>query len=214
MIRIVEQQDWIVYCIVGAIVGYLLMFRTLHRDVTMVEFLQQPYENTNNNVLSWFFTTFLYCFSYAILFSYYIPVVPKLVVEDLSILGVHLNKFGFLLISLLLFYALKNILIYFFYGSIQSLKKFGHYSFVAQKYFLVYSFVILIFCVLQYYTSVNKESIFLFYLYLQLFAFILKIGIYLFHNQRILPDEWYYKILYICTLQILPNLLVWKFLFL
>ncbi|TQE61297.1 DUF4271 domain-containing protein, partial [Leptospira interrogans] len=37
--------------------------------------------------------------------------------------------------------------------------------------------------------------------------------VYIFHNQPILPEKWYYKFLYICTLQIVPVLVLWKFLF-
>lgn len=194
--------------------SYLILFKTLHRNISLAEFIMQPYENTNNNVLSWFFTTILFSLSFSVLFSQYIPVVPKFVAENFSLLGVQFNKFGFLLTSLLLFYIVKNIIIYLFYGSIQELKKFGKYSFVAQKYYLIYSFVILALSIIHYYLSINKHKMFIFYVFVIIFAFLLKLSIYLFHNQRILPKEWYYKILYICTLQILPALLIWKFWFL
>ena len=194
--------------------SYLILFKTLHRNISLAEFIMQPYENTNNNVLSWFFTTILFSLSFSVLFSQYIPVVPKFVAENFSLLGVQFNKFGFLLTSLLLFYIVKNIIIYLFYGSIQELKKFGKYSFVAQKYYLIYSFVILALSIIHYYLSINKHKMFIFYVFVLIFAFLLKLSIYLFHNQRILPKEWYYKILYICTLQILPALLIWKFWFL
>ena len=194
--------------------SYLILFKTLHRNISLAEFIMQPYENTNNNVLSWFFTTILFSLSFSVLFSQYIPVVPKFVAENFSLLGVQFNKFGFLLTSLLLFYIVKNIIIYLFYGSIQELKKFGKYSFVAQKYYLIYSFVILALSIIHYYLSINKHKMFIFYVFVIIFGFLLKLSIYLFHNQRILPKEWYYKILYICTLQILPALLIWKFWFL
>ena len=213
LIRIVEQQDWVIYCIVGVILSYLILFKTLHRNVSLVEFLIQPYENTNNNILSWFFTTLLFSVSFSVLFSQYIPVVPKFISENISFFGLQFNKFGFILTSLLLYYLTKNVVIYLFYGSIQELKKFGRYSFVAQKYYLVYSLVFLLLSFTHYYLQVDKHKIFIFYVLLSILAFTLKIFIYLFHNQRILPEEWYYKILYICTLQILPSLLLWKFWF-
>lgn len=213
LIRIVEQQDWVIYCIVGVILSYLILFKTLHRNVSLVEFLFQPYENTNNNILSWFFTTLLFSVSFSVLFSQYIPVVPKFISENISFFGFQFNKFGFILTSLLLFYLIKNILVYLFYGSIQELKKFGKYSFVAQKYYLVYSFVFLLLSFIHYYLPVDKHKIFTFYVLISIIAFALKLLLYLFHNQRILPEEWYYKILYICTLQILPSLLIWKFWF-
>lgn len=194
--------------------SYLILFKTLHRNISLAEFILQPYENTNNNVLSWFFTTILFSVSFSVLFSQYLPVVPKFVTENFSFSGIQFNKFGFLLTSLLLFYVAKNIIIYLFYGSIQELKKFGKYSFVAQKYYLIYSFLILFLSIIHYYLPINKHKMFIFYVFVLIFAFLLKLTIYLFHNQRILPKEWYYKILYICTLQILPALLIWKFWFL
>ena len=164
--------------------------------------------------MSWFITTILFSLSFSILFSQYIPIVPEYITENTRFLGVELNKFGFLFLSLLLFYFVKNLVIYFFYGSIQQLKKFSSYSFVTQKYYLVYSFVILVISLLHFYIPFNTHIAFHYYMIMIMVAFLLKLLIYLFHNQQILPDEWYYKFLYICTLQILPALVIWKFWFL
>lgn len=119
-----------------------------------------------------------------------------------------------MLVSLLLFYLMKNLLIYIFYGSIHELKKYGKYAFVAQKYYMLYSFVLLLLSFIHYYLPIDKPTFFKIYLFVALYAFVLKIAVYAFHYQRIMPSEWYYKILYICTLQILPSLLIWKFWFL
>ena len=189
------------------------MFKTLHRDISLVEFIAQPFENSNNNFLSWLFTTILFSVSFSVFFSQFIPIVPQYINENLKFFGVVFNKFGFLFTTLLLFYAIKCGITYLFYGSIQELSKFGVYTFVAQKFYMVYSVVILIMSFILYYLPIDKQKFFIVGISMVILAFFLKITIYLFHNQRILPGEWYYKFLYICTLQILPALVMWKFWF-
>lgn len=214
MIRIVSHHDWVIYCIIGIIFSYIILFKTLRRDISVIDFITQSFDDSNNNTFSWFITTLLFSLSFSVLFSQYIPIVPKYITENTRFIGIELNKFGFLFLSLLFFYFLKNLVIYFFYGSIQQLRKFSAYSFVTQKYYLVYSFVILIISLLHYYVPFSTQISFHYYMIMVSVAFMLKILIYLFHNQQILPDEWYYKFLYICTLQILPALVIWKFWFL
>ena len=214
MIRVVEHHDWVIYCIIGIILSYIIIFKTLHRDVTLIEFILQPYEESNNNTLSWVLTTILFSVSFSVLFSQFIPIVPKFIAQNLVLAGITFNKFGFVLFSLLLFQLIKNIFVYLFYGSINQLERFGRYSFVAQKYFMVYSLVILVISFLHYYLHFKTSNAFFYYSSLIFIAFTIKILIYLFHPQQILPRQWYYKFLYICTLQILPILVLWKFWFL
>jgi hypothetical protein len=51
------------------------------------------------------------------------------------------------------------------------------------------------------------------YAFSMLMMFLAKCIFELFHKEPILPKEWYHKILYICTLQILPLLVLAKLLF-
>ena len=189
------------------------MFKVLHRSISLVEFIVQPYENSNNNFLSWIGTTLLFSVCFSVFFSQFVPIVPKYITENLQFSGIVLNKFGFLFISLLVFYLIKGSFTYLFYGSIQEHTKFGRYTFVAQKFYMVYSVVILIMSFILYYSPIDRQKFFIIGILMVIFAFILKISIYLFHNQQILPGQWYYKFLYICTLQILPALVMWKFWF-
>jgi hypothetical protein len=214
LIRVVEHHDWVIYCIIGIILSYIIIFKTLHRDVTLIEFILQPYEESNNNILSWVFTTILFSISFSVLFSQFIPIVPLFISQNLVFGDVTLNKFGFIFVSLLMFYGIKNIFVYLFYGSINQLERFGRYSFIAQKYFMVYSLVILVMSVFHYYLHIKTSNAFIYYSSIVFIAFIIKVLIYLFHPQQILPRQWYYKFLYICTLQILPILVLWKFWFL
>jgi hypothetical protein len=107
LIRVVEHHDWVIYCIIGIILSYIIIFKTLHRDVTLIEFILQPYEESNNNTLSWVFTTILFSVSFSVLFSQFIPIVPKFITQNLVVAGITFNKFGFVLVSMLLFTLLK-----------------------------------------------------------------------------------------------------------
>lgn len=213
MIRIASHPDWVIYSVIGIAFSYIMMFKTLHRDFSLYDFLIQPLENVNNIHLSWAITTILHCASFSILFSQYIPVVPKFITENFSAFGIEFNKFGFLFTTLLLFYFVKNIITYFFFASVDNLKNYNRFAHAAQKYYLIYSLVILITSVLHYYLPLNTRLFLKVYLIILFLAFILKIGYYLFNYQQILPKHFYYKFLYICSLQILPILVVWKFCF-
>lgn len=189
------------------------MFRALHRGISLYNFLAQPFEDVNNVYLSWAVTTILHSVSFSILFSQYIPLVPKFITDYCSFLGIEFNKFGFMLTTVLVFYFLKNIITYFFFASVENLKNYAQYAHAAQKYYLVYSMVILIISVLHFYLPLDPRFSSKIYLGLAVFGLLLKILYYLFYSQPILPRQWYYKFLYICSLQILPILVVWKFCF-
>lgn len=213
LIRVASHPDWVIYSVIGIAFSYIMMFKTLHRDISLYDFLMQPLENVNNTHLSWAITTILHCASFSILFSQYIPVVPKFITENFSAFGIEFNKFGFMFTTLLLFYFVKNIVTYFFFASVDNIKNYNYFAHAAQKYYLIYSLVILITCVIHYYLPLNTRLFLKVYLIILFLAFILKIGYYLFNNQQILPKHFYYKFLYICSLQILPILVVWKFCF-
>ncbi len=163
MIRVVEHHDWVIYCIIGIILSYIIIFKTLHRDVTLIEFILQPYEESNNNTLSWVFTTILFFGKFfGAIFTIHSDC-PKFITQNLVVAGITFNKFGFVLVSMLLFHLIKNIFVYLFYGSINQLERFGRYSFVAQKYFMVYSLVILVISFLHYYLHFKTSNAFVYY---------------------------------------------------
>ncbi|NHW58550.1 DUF4271 domain-containing protein, partial [Escherichia coli] len=85
--------------------------------------------------------------------------------------------------------------------------------FLATKFFLGYSLALIVLVLAQNYFPIETEWMIYVYAVFFCMSFIFKNLVYLFHHKTILPDEWYYKILYICTLQILPFLVVGKFLF-
>lgn len=212
-VRIPENNDWVIFILLGCIFLFIFMMNIIERDANLKDFLLQKYFDASNNLPSWIITSCVTGLTLSVLASQYIPVVPKFV-ADLQILGYQLNKFGFTFITIVFFYSAKSILGFLFYQSIGDGKKWSVFYFTATKFYFVLSFLLIILCVTHYYFPIDRNKSFLYYLYFFSFVFIFKVFFYLFHRNNVLPEKWYYKFLYICTLQIAPILLLWKVLFL
>ncbi len=184
----------------------------LLREISIKDFLLQKIEESNNIFLSWLITSFVFCVSLSILISQYIPIVPKWV-SDVQIWGLELNKIGFTIICVFGFYLIKSFLSYLFYSGVGNLRKWTSFYFVATKFYFVLSFILIILCFSHYYFDIDKSKALHYYLLFLAFVFVFKNFFYLFRKNQILPLKWYYKILYICTLQIAPLFAIWRLLF-
>jgi len=211
-IRIPENNDWVIFILLGCIFLYVFMMNIIERDANLRDFLLQKYFDASNNLPSWIITSCVTTLSLSVLLSQYIPIVPKYV-ADLQVGGYQLNKFGYTLIAVVFFYVTKSSLGFLFYQSIGDGKKWSIFYFTSTKFYFVISFLLIILCVTHYYFPIDRYKIFSYYLLFFSFVFIFKVCFYLFHKNNILPEKWYYKFLYICTLQIAPLLLLWKLLF-
>ncbi|WP_228458337.1 DUF4271 domain-containing protein [Chryseobacterium hagamense] len=201
-----------IFILLGCIFLYLFMMNVVEREANLKDFLLQKYYDSSNNLPSWVITSCVIILTLSVLISQYVPTVPKFV-ADLRILGYQLNKFGFCLMAVILFYLVRTSLGFLFFQSIGDGKKWTVFYFTAAKFYFVLSFLLIILCVMHYYFPVDRNEMFLYYLFFFSFVFIFKVFFYLFHKNKILPAKWYYKFLYICTLQIAPLLLLWKLLF-
>jgi hypothetical protein len=211
-IRIPENNDWVIFILLGCIFLYVFMMNIIEREANLRDFLLQKYFDASNNLPSWVITSCVTALTLSVLISQYIPIVPKFV-ADLRLFGFQLNKFGFCLIAVVLFYVLKSSLGFLFFQSIGDGKKWTIFYFTSTKFYFILSFLLIILCVTHYYFPIDRNKMFLYYLFFFSIVFIFKIFFYLFHKNNILPEKWYYKFLYICTLQIAPLLLLWKLLF-
>ncbi|KAA0126857.1 DUF4271 domain-containing protein [Chryseobacterium sp. SN22] len=210
--RIPENNDWVIFILLGCIFLYLFMMNIVEREANLKDFLLQKYFDSSNNLPSWVITSCVIVLTLSVLISQYVPTVPKFV-ADLQILGYQLNKFGFSLIAVILFYLLRTSLGFLFFQSIGDGKKWTVFYFTATKFYFILSFLLIVLCVMHYYFPIDRNEMFLYYLFFFSFVFVFKVFFYLFHKNKILPAKWYYKFLYICTLQIAPLLLLWKLLF-
>ncbi|RKE89829.1 DUF4271 domain-containing protein [Epilithonimonas arachidiradicis] len=212
MIRITENNDWVVYCILGSIFTYVILLSVFQRDANIKDFLTQKIEDSNNITPSWVIISIVRCVMISLLLSQFVPIVPK-TFSDIQLFGFQINKFGFTFLTLAIFDLVKNILTFFFYSSIGSGKNLKGLALVASKFFFLESIAVIIAGFVLYFYPVDLVKYFYFIIGLVVGSFVLKNSIYIFHNQPILPEKWYYKFLYICTLQIVPVLVLWKFLF-
>ncbi|MDQ0476036.1 MULTISPECIES: DUF4271 domain-containing protein [Chryseobacterium] len=213
MVRIVQQNDWVVFIIVGCILLYVFMLLYLHRDSSVRVFLMQKFEDSSNNFLSWLIIGVVFTLLFAALISRSVPIVPKKI-SDIHFFGYELNKFGFTLFSLSAFYGLKSTLSYVFYAGTGSMKRWALFQFTASKFYFMLSFVLMALCVYQYFYEVSDLQLFDYYFIGFIGVFIFKIFFYLLSPGHLLPEKWYYKFLYICTLQFAPILVLWKVLYL
>lgn len=213
MVRIVENHDWVIFTLLGLGVVYLILFNWIQKEVSFKEYLLQPYGEAQNNVLSWIFVSGVFIVSQALLLAQYIPIVPRYV-TDIDISGWVLNKIGFMIIVLSIYYLLRTLLTLLFYRAIAQPKKWLILGFLAQRFYFIESLIIMMAVIAHYYLGVDREQAYIVYAIAGMVFFVIKNICYFLHKGKPLPREWYYKILYICALQILPMLAVWKFVFL
>lgn len=212
LIRIAEHNDWVIFTLLGCIISLSLMLISLQREASIKEYLSQSFEDSSNIFLSWFIVSVVYIVSISVLISQFIPIVPSFL-RKISIFGLQLNKFGFTFVSISLFYLIKTTLSYFYFYAVRNNKSWQKFYFTATRFYFVLAILIILGCLQQFYFPIKRLEIFQLYLLFFTIIFVFKNIFYLFHNYKILPQTWYYKILYICTLQIIPLLVLWKFLF-
>ena len=137
-IRIPENNDWVIFVLLGCIFFYLFMMNIIEREANLKDFLLQKYFDASNNLPSWVITSCVTALTLSVLISQYIPTVPKYV-ADLQVLGYQLNKFGFCLLAVVFFYFIKSGLGFLFYQSTGDGKKVDCFLFYRYK-ILFYSF--------------------------------------------------------------------------
>ena len=211
-VRLTENNDWVVFVVLLCISLLLFMMISLQRDSNIREFLVQGFADSSNGFASWVIVSAVFSLGLAALISQYLPIVPK-VISDFHPLGLELNKFGFTFICVVLFYLLKAFLGFVFYQATGNQKKWAVFYFTNTKFYFILSLILLATLVSHYYLGLDKRLMFRVYAIFLGVAFVFKLSYYLLHKNRILPQQWYYKFLYICTLQIAPVLLLWKVLF-
>ncbi len=188
------------------------MFVSLLRSIPLKNFFVEKFADSSNTFLCWLITSLVFATVFSILLSQYIPLVPK-AVEDVHVFGYQLNKFGYTLACIILFYLSKAFLSYLFYSGIGNIRKWGIFYFTVTKFYFALSVILIILCIYHYYFDIDKREALHIYLFSAGIVFIFKIIFYFFHKNQILPIKWYYKFLYICTLQIAPLFVLWRTLF-
>ena len=211
-IRIIENNDWVIIVLLICAFGYIFMMNTVQRNAKLKDFLMQQYYDSPNNFASWVITSVIYCLCLSVLISQYIPIVPEMV-SKMQIMGLQFNKIGYAIIIVSSFYFIKSCLSFLFYQSIGEAKKWPLLYFTSTKFFFIFSLILMAASIMHYYFPIDKNQAFIYYLIALAIIFIFKLFFLYFHKSDVLPQKWYYKFLYICTLQIIPLLGLWKLLF-
>lgn len=212
MVRIPESHDWVIFIILGCIVVLTVMLQQLQREATLRDFIVQGMADRSNILPSWLLISLVTVLLLTTLISQYVPIVPRSV-NNFSIFGLSLNKFGYTFWCLILFYVVRTVLSYLFFAFIGQLKRFSKLYFIASKFYLVLSVILLAAVFALYYLPVDRDIFLSIILFAGLVVVTGKNIFYLLHRGSLLPEEWYYKILYICTLQFAPLLALWQLLF-
>lgn len=212
LVRILENNDWVVFTLLACVAALSLMLISLQREASLKEFLLQKIEDSSNIYLSWIIISIIYVLVFSVLISQFIPFVPSFI-REVDFFGFQINKFGFTFLSVSVFYLLKTILTYFYFYAVRNQKSWQKFYFVSSRFYFVLTIVLILGCLQVYYFPFDRLKTYQTYLVLFAIIFIFKIIFYLFHNYKLLPKTWYYKFLYICTLQIAPLLVLLKFLF-
>lgn len=212
MLRLTEHNDWVVFILFGCIAAFVFMLLYLHREASLKEFLVAGLADSGNVFPTWIIVSLVSALLLATLVSQYVPAVPR-VINNFSLFGLSLNKFGYSFGVVSLFYILKVAFSYFFYASIGQERRWHRLWFVASKFYFVFACLLMCLVFVNYFYPIDG-AILLWLLSLSVpVVFVSKILFYLFNRNAVMPAEWYYKFLYICTLQIAPMLLLWRLLF-
>lgn len=213
MIRLTENNDWVVLVLLGSILVFVVVLQYLQRESSVVKFFTQSFVDSSNIFPSYLLISLMYMLLLSTLLSSYVPIVPKFL-SFWSIMGYSFSTFGFTFVAVLCFYFVKFIFSFFLYSSIGQDKKWGRLYFVSSKFYFALSLLLIVLLLIRFYFPVDSYLFYNGLLLLCVILFIFKVLFFTFNKNKILPDEWYYKFLYICTLQFIPLLPMWKLLFL
>lgn len=207
-----EHKDWVIIIILISIVAYLVMLQWLQRKPAVKDFILQSREDAINVFPSWLIISLVNIALLSALISQYIPFIPKPIAE-IDFLGYELNKFGYTFFVFSVFYLVKCFLSSIFYLLLGEGNHFLQMYFSASKFYFLLSFLLIALVFTNYYMPIDRYVFFPIILVTLGGIFLFKNLFYLLNKTPILPSKWYYKFLYICTLQFAPIFALWKSLF-
>lgn len=206
------NNDWVIIVILTSIVGYLIMLQGLQRTAAVRDFLMQHREDATNHFPSWCIISLINILLLSTLVSQYIPFVPRSI-REFDFFGYELNKLGYTFAVISLFYFVKSFLSLLYYLLVGDGKIFPNMYFWVSKFYFLFSFLLIGLVFTNYYMDVDRFFFSFVVMALLGGVFIFKNIFYLLHRESMLPVKWYYKFLYICTLQLAPVFALWKSLF-
>ncbi|MDO4224577.1 MAG: DUF4271 domain-containing protein [Bergeyella zoohelcum] len=212
MVRIVENNDWVIFIILATMFVFIVVLQYLQRTAGLKDFFLQAYEETANVFASWGLVSLVFVVLLAALASDFVLVLPK-EIEQISLLGYSLNKMGYSLLVLSGFYLVRYLLTALFYLCTNDGERLSKLQFVSAKFYFIIASLLILGNFINYYLDINPILVQQVFPIATAVVIGFKVLFFIFNRNEILPKLWYYKILYICTLQFPPILAVWKLLF-
>jgi hypothetical protein len=217
-IRVAPELHWPILALLAILSLYILANTLLNKNMSIGDYLRQTYHPESH----YFGQVLLIGLVFTSLLSLWLwPLLPTLPawLQDIEVMGYVPNKFGYLLACMASYMIIKHLLCWCFYLCSGSLKRWVPYCFSLHKFYLVFSALVVLLIINQYFLHV--EHYFLpkgfdehrTYGLILVGMFVTKCIFEFFHQEPILPKQWYHKFLYLCTLQILPLLVLAKLLF-
>ncbi|RQP08120.1 MAG: DUF4271 domain-containing protein, partial [Chryseobacterium sp.] len=90
MLRLAEQNDWVIWCFVGALVVYAVATRLLNKGGSLLDYLRTPAEDAENTGINWFLTSICFILMLSVLMSQYVPIVPHVFNRDFHLFNYEL----------------------------------------------------------------------------------------------------------------------------
>lgn len=213
MPRIPEQHDWVFFLVFGCLGALAFTLNIFNRDASVKDFLLQDRASAANIFPSWLLVSAADALLLAALLSKMLPGLPRWA-ESLNLFGFGMSRFGLAFAGLLILYPLRALLTLLLYYTTGNGERWERFYFVAGKFYFVLAFPLAAAVFYAYYSGVDGLLFFRAAAAAACIVFIFKNIFYLAHPLHILPRQWYYKILYLCTLQMAPTLALVKLLFL
>jgi len=204
--RVINNTDFItLLLLIGLLI--LVLAKVIFQDFFGKAF-QLKNENFENQYLISGFLTLVLLINFTILI---IPFV-KNITSSLYFTNIYI-KYIAVFILLSVFYLIKNLFFYLYHVILtnqESYTEFVQLRITNTSWLIIYSFLMILY---YFYSSFEKkyftEIIIILYLFIKIIEWI----IYIIQNKTEKQLQWYYKIVYLCTLEILPLVVIFKFLF-
>lgn len=206
------SAEWVAWLLLGCLFILAGSFRLLYQHPTVWHYLKAPQVPSVNNLAFYVIVSGVCTALLAALLSGYVPLLPAWT-DELRVAGIGLNPFGYTWWVLSLTDAVRVLLTFLLFSATGNAQRWAHFYYFMAKYQVVYSFPLLVLCIARYFFPVDVYHFGEILLITLGLSFIIKIALTLILRPEVLPSPWYYKLLYICTLQFSPVLLVAQLLF-
>jgi len=208
LVRLVENNDWVILILLGVASVYATIFKILNKDQSLLEYMKLSAEYGGNILMNWIVSGIIYVFVLSVLLFNYISIIPDFILEKFYPNEYDLNRFLFVFVVFSLLYIVNAFLSYLFFIVTGNRKRWRSYVFAVNKFFYFVTIFICLLIIIYYFYPINRDIFFNLSIIFFVFLFLFKIIFLITSSNKVLPKEWYYKFLYICILQILPRFAV------